>query len=508
MIRLMATLNRREFMAAGAAAAAPPARRPNVLFIMVDEMRWDALHCAGHPVVETPNLDRLASQGVRFANAYTVSPVCSPSRASAFTGRYAHVHGMTINGTCARRGEIYLPTILRHYGYHTSIVGKLHYEPRRFSFGFDEFVSFRGEGPTPERGLNAHLRRKYGSPAPFPSVPGTCPWPDDPLGRDVGVFRHADEDFETEWLTARSIDYLRSRRDKPEPWFLFTSYLKPHSPSVLPQRWFSKYDPDKIPVPQLPPEAKALRAAARNGKRHVIDDERMLRVMSAIYYGAIAEVDACVGRLLDELDRLGMADNSVVLFTADHGNMLGDRARFFKGVMYEGSTHVPLLWRGVRGAAENRGRVEPKIIENTDLAPALLEAAGLPVPAGMQGRSFLRLARGGDPGWKDHCFSQLRNAMVRTPGYKFIDNSLDLSGTMELYDMRNDPRETRNLAAEPAQRERIEDFKRRLSAWRKDRPTPVRIPGLAEPDYSAIPDSEREEIRRRAPDVVAGTVPE
>ena len=316
-------------------------------------MRWDAMSCARHPVVSTPNLDKLASQGTRFANAYTVAPVCSPARATAFTGRYADVHGVTSNGTPANKGEIFLPSMMKHYGYHTAICGKLHYTPHQLGYGFDQFWSFSAEGPTPEIGYTAYLQKKHGSANKWPKVDGTCPWPDDDLGRDVGVFKYPEEDFETNWLTSRSIDYLRARAKEDKPWFLFTSYLKPHSPSVEPQRWFSKYDPNKIPVPPLPPNAKEIRAKFQGqSRRHYLDDEKMLRAISAVYYGAVAHVDEQVGRLLGELERLGMADNTLVLFTADHGNMLGDRGRMFKGIMYEGSTHVPLIWRGPKGAAE------------------------------------------------------------------------------------------------------------------------------------------------------------
>ncbi|MGH9722917.1 MAG: sulfatase family protein, partial [Bryobacteraceae bacterium] len=235
-------ITRRELALGSAGAAAALAqgarRRPNILFVMVDEMRWDAMSCETHPVVATPNLDRLAKQGVRFANAYTVAPVCSPARTCVFTGRYADVHGVIRNAMPANPGEIFLPSILKHYGYHTAIAGKLHYVPREFDFGFDQFWSFTAEGPTPELGYMAYLEKKHGSRSKWPYVKGTCPWPDDPLGRDVGVFLYPEPDFETEWITDRSIDYLRSRREKTEPWFLFTSYLKPHSPSVEPKRYF------------------------------------------------------------------------------------------------------------------------------------------------------------------------------------------------------------------------------------------------------------------------------
>lgn len=497
-------LTRRDFAASLAAAQVQPVaqvvKRPNILFVMVDEMRWDAMSSEKHPVVETPNLDALAKQGVRFTNAYTVAPVCSPSRACTFSGRYADVVGVTSNGIPARDGEVFLPSILKHYGYHTAIAGKLHYTPQRFAYGFDQFWSFTAEGPTPELGHIAHLRKKYGaSAAKWARVDGTCPWPDDPLGRDVGIFRYKEEDFETEWLTDRSIDYLRGRQGKKEPWFLFTSYLKPHSPSVEPERWFKKYDPAAIPVPVLPADIKQRRAAAQGrAKRQLIDDERMLRVMSAAYYGAISHVDHQIGRLLGELDRLGMAGDTLVLFTADHGNMLGDRGRMFKGVMYEGSSHVPLIWRGPKGAAENKGRVESKIVENTDLMPALFEAASIPVPAGVQGRSFLKLARGRDDAWKDRCFSQLSTAMVRAGRYKFIDNSRGLTGSTELYDLRNDPKEERNLAADPKLADLVEHSRRELTAWRAERPKPVSIEGMATPDYSIVAAGERRQAAQRA----------
>lgn len=500
----MSSLTRREFMvaAAGAPAALRAAqRRPNILFVMVDEMRWDAMGCEKHPVVRTPTLDKLAAEGVRFSRAYTVSPVCSPARASAFTGRYAHVHGVTMNGVPAHNGEIFLPSILKHYGYHTAIAGKLHYTPARFGYGFDQFWSFSSEGPTPELGYNEYLRKKHGSPAKFPRKPGTCPWPDDPLGRDVGEFLYPKEDFETEWITDRSIEYLRSRKDKQQPWFLFTSYLKPHSPSVEPEPYFSMYDKANFPIPKLPPNAKEARAAQRDrAKRHWVDDEKMVRVMSSKYFGAITHVDDQLARLFAELRRLGMEDNTLILFTADHGNMLGEKGRWFKGIQYEGSSHVPLLWKGPKGARENGGRVINRVVENTDLLPSILETAGIPIPQGVQGRSFLALARGQDPNWKNRAYSQLRGGMVVDGDWKLIDNSLDGSGEKELYNLAEDPKEERNLARDPRQKERVAELTRLLARWRADRPAPVKIPGMPTPDYAVISEEERQKWIRLAPD--------
>jgi arylsulfatase len=495
-------ISRRDLLLGGSALAAGRAAapsRPNILWLMADEFRHDTMHGAGHPMVRTPNLDRLAREGMRFSTTYTVSPVCSPSRASVFSGRYAHVHGVTTNQVPAHNGEIFLPSMLRHYGYRTAISGKLHFVPRRFDFGFDEFYSFSAEGPAPEKGYQAFLQKKYGSPAKFPIVPGTCPWPDDPLGRDVGVFKHEPRDFETEWIADRSLDFLRSRQGNAQPWFLYTSFLRPHSPSVLPKKYFEMYDPDQVPIFPLPANAHALRQEARGRqKRHLIDDVRMERVMTAMYFGAITNVDDNIGRIFAELERLGMMDNTLILFTADHGNMLGEKARWFKGVEYEGSAHIPLLWRGPKAAPENTGRVESKIIENTDLLPTLLDYIGAPVPDGVQGRSFLKLARGGDPNWKDFCFSHLRDGMVRTPEWKLISNRTE-AGDFELYDMRRDPHEERNLASEPRHRALIADLNSRMQRCLADSPAPVKIAGMGTPPYAFISDKERKELIGAAP---------
>ena len=471
-------------MAAVGAGAAAAAKRPNILFVMVDEMRWDVMGCAGHPMVKTPNLDRLAQQGVRFHSCYTVSPVCSPARASAFSGRHAHVHGVTTNGMPAHTGEIFLPSILQHYGYHTAICGKLHFRPVQEAYGFDEFYSFSAEGPTPEKGHTAYLRDKHQG-GKWAAAPETRPWPDHPLGKDVGRFLYPKEDFETEWLTQRSIDYLRSRQGKPQPWFLYTSYLKPHSPSVEPEPYFSMYDPAKVPVPKLP----EVRPLSADDERHEMHDVEMQRRMTALYFGAVTHVDAEIGRLLGELDKLGMTGNTLIVFTADHGNMLGDRGRWFKGVHYDGSARIPLLWRGVNGP---KGRVVNTPVDNTDLLPSLLESAGLPVPAGVQGKSFLKLAAGADPGWKPRVFSQLNSGMVVEGDWKLIDQSLDGSGPFELYDRRHDPREERNLAA--AQPARLAALRKQLAEFRAERPAPMRIAGMPLPAYAKITEEQRSKI--------------
>ena len=317
------------------------------------------------------------------------------------------------------------------------------------------------------------------------------------MGRDVGQFKYAEEDFETDWITTRSLEYLRSRKDKQEPWFLFTSYLKPHSPSVEPEPYFNMYDPKAMPIPKLPPDAKEVRASKKGqARRHFVDDPEMMRVMTAKYFGAITHVDTHVGKMLAELESLGMADNTLVLFTADHGNMLGDKGRWFKGVQYEGSSHVPLLWRAPRN---RKSSVVDQVVENTDLVPSILETAGIPVPAGVQGKSFLKLAAGADPNWKNCCFSQLNMGMLLEGKWKLIDNSLDGSGPFELYDLGSDPKEDRNLAADAKQQKRVAAMLKKLAVWRGERPAPVTIAGMSTPAYAQVSAEERKKAIEAAP---------
>jgi arylsulfatase A-like enzyme len=227
----------------------------------------------------------------------------------------------------------------------------------------------------------------------------------------------------------------------------------------------------------------------------------MVRVMTSKYFGAIHHIDWAVGKLLRELDTLGMAGNTLVLFTADHGNMLGERGRWFKDLQYEGSARVPLIWRGPNGSKENGGRLVTKPVDNTDLLPSILDAVGLPIPPGVQGRSFVPLARGTNTDWKRYSFSQLKSGMLLDGNWKLIDNSLDGTGTCELYDLRNDPREGRDLARDARQRERIAQYRRELASWRADRPAPVKITGMSTPDYAHISAEEREKTRAEAPEL-------
>lgn len=476
-------------------AAEPP--RPNILLICTDEMRWDVMGCAGHPMVKTPNLDKLAAGATRYAVAYTPGPICMPSRRSLFTGRYPHVHGVTNNGRqcLANDGEVDLPTLLKHYGYTTGLAGKLHFAPPENDWSFDSFWSFGNEGPHKLRTYPQYVNEKYGGQALRP-VPGSQPYPNDPLGRDLGRVKIAKEDYQTYWITDRSIDFLHEQKATGKPFFFFTSYKEPHSPYCECEPYASMYDPAKINPPPIPGwVTRARKDAIANNEagpsRHLIDDPAMEKALTAAYYGHMTNVDDNVGRLLAEVERLGLTDNTIVAFTSDHGNMLGDLGRWFKGVMYEGSSRIPLMVRAParspHAAAFNRGKVVNEIVENIDVLPTLFEMIGLPIPAGVQGRSLIALTSGKAEGWKNRAFAERTTMMVRDGRYKLIRNrhpdAASGSGAYELYDLETDPKEEHDLAAAPEQRDRVKRLAALLDAWQKDRPPPIRVEGLTPPKH-------------------------
>ncbi|MDE2816890.1 MAG: sulfatase-like hydrolase/transferase [Chloroflexota bacterium] len=484
-------------------------RQPNVLIIMTDQMRWDLLSCAGHPICQTPVLDGLAERGVRFANFYTAAPICTPARYSIFNGRHVHVHDGWWNGLPTRDGEVFLPSIMQHYGYATAIAGKLHFDSKEHAFGFDDFRTFRSEGPTPERGYEAYLKNKYGELNRDRIEDGTCPWPDDPHGRGVGLFADPPEDLDTPWITRQTLEALDLLEQSGKPWFLFASYHDPHSPFVEPEPYYSMYDRESITLPDIPPETGALRRDARGTQEvnHLIDDTEMLREITAIYYAATTHVDHDIGIVLAELDRRGLTENTIIIFMSDHGDMMGDHGRMYKQVMYEGASHVPLIVQTPEHVfpALTPGRVVDEVTGHVDILPTVLDLCGLPVPQGVQGRSLAPLCAGDTAGWPNEAFSWMlgvphtrqeaymlgRKRMLRTPRYKLIDNGADFSTRWELFDMSDDPGEMHNLADDSAHTSALKAMAARLDEWEAEMPPLVKIPGMPTPSYSYISEDRR-----------------
>ncbi|MBI2298228.1 MAG: sulfatase-like hydrolase/transferase [Armatimonadetes bacterium] len=448
-------------------------RRPNVVLCLCDQHRAFETGCYGNTVIRTPHLDRLAAEGVRFETAVTNAPVCMAARSVVLSGQYNRTctGGVTNVAFQGRPGEHSmpeypergrphlpdptLPELLRAQGYRTAAIGKWHIHSWPDEVGFDDFVV-----PRVHHCHSGQSFTRNGGPEFVP--PG---W---------------SVDFEVDEVE----QLLAARSGDSEPFFLYYNLSPPHCPVAdMPDEYLTMYAPDEIPLrpnvdlsQPLPNQDywfKVYRYDFRHYMLHLpyadqLPDGYDLRWLIAEYYGMTTWMDAAVGRMLDALDRHGLAENTVVLFTSDHGDNLGSLGRVQKMSANEESIRVPMLLRYPAGLAPAVAREGvPSLV---DVAPTLLELAGVDVPPHMAGQSLLPAARGGRLE-RDHAFIEIGKSLaVRTPE-RLCCLGRDASGDLapqpsELFDLAADPYELRNLAAEDDGGELVE----RLHAW--DRATP------------------------------------
>lgn len=473
----------------------PPQTRPNIVFIMTDQHRWDCVGANGNELIETSHLDELAAGGANFTHAFVQAPVCVPSRVSFFTGRYPHSHRNRVNYTPLSASETLMQARLYEAGYVTASVGKLHLHPPTVQearrSGFD-FVELHDGVPSLDRFSDyAQWRQQHD---PNADLPYRAYAKDVPAGENP--FRAAIDDqySDTTWVGSRTCHYLRRLADSGKPFFLFSSFWKPHSPYEVCEPFDALYNDVTIPLP--PPTTLAdikhlplpLQKLILRGRPVYDTDRERLQWIYRSYYGAISHVDREVGRILDALEATGQADNTIVVFSSDHGDQLLEHGLMGKNCFFEASVRVPLMIR-------LPGRVKPRqhdeLVEAIDVLPTLFELAGLPEPYESQGRSLVPLiCENGERynareavfsenvipevitgGSLDFFFEKNRgikgirhpdSKMVRTRRWKF---NYYPEGYAELYDLQNDPHETRNLHGE-ADYEQIEDGLRdRLLKW-------------------------------------------
>ncbi len=427
------------------------AQRPNVLFILCDDLRWNAMSCAGHPALKTPNIDRLAGEGVRFANAFCTTSLCSPSRASILTGCYAHSHGVRDNFTELPASRIHWPMRLREAGYETAYVGKWHMgedndQPRP---GFDYFATHKGQGKYFGTEWNLHGA-------------GAKPIP--------GYYTTVVTDLALEWL----------RRDHGgKPWVMCVGHKAPHSFYTPEEKYAQVFDAVRVPYPDTAfhlagkPAWIQERLYTWHGIygplfewRKKFPDDRPAAVkdfenMVHGYWGTILSVDDSVGRLIQFLEATRQLEHTVVVFMGDNGLLEGEHGMVDKRTAHDPSLRIPLL---VRFPALARGKVIRQQALTIDVAPSLLELCGAPPLADIQGRSWVNLVHQGDPAWRKAWFYEYNYEKqfpytpnvraVRTDRWKYIhyphgDGSPDRH-LAELYDLQNDPEERHNLAADGA----------------------------------------------------------
>jgi N-acetylglucosamine-6-sulfatase len=418
-------------------------RPKNVIFVLVDDLRHDALGFMGHPWLETPNLDALARGGVHLRNAFVTTSLCSPSRASILTGQYAHRHRVVDNNNPVPPGTTFFPQYLQKAGYATAFIGKWHMggasdAPQP---GFDRWVSFRGQG--------TYLPGKNGLNVDGKAVP--------------------QRGYITDELTEYAIDWLK-QRPPDRPFFLYLSHKAVHSDFVPADRHKGRYRDKPFVAPKTMAETpendegKPMWVRNQRNSWHGVDFPYHSGLDIAEYYRRYGEtllaVDESVGRVMALLRDRGLLDSTIVMFMGDNGFAFGEHGLIDKRTAYEESMRVPLLMSG--GGLPAGAKVD-EVVANIDIAPTILEAAGVQAPA-MDGRSFLPRARGQTIPWRDTLLYEYyweRNfphtpAMhaMRGSRFKYI-RYYGLWDTDELYDLQADPLETRNLIRDPAHRETV-----------------------------------------------------
>jgi arylsulfatase A-like enzyme len=436
-----------DFALAGVGAG----QRPNLLFVYTDDQRYDAMSVVQReqgdkgrfPWLTTPNMDRLAAEGVRFRNAFVSESLCAPSRAVNLTGLYNHLNGVASNFRPFPTNNVTHATLLRAAGYTTAYIGKWHMGSQRERPGFDHHASFIG-----------HARY----------------WDPDFVvdGADTPTKGWID-DLTTDYALA----FLRKQKGAVKPWSMVVGFKSPHGPFDPPERAKRRFEGEQAravpnlatPVPYLGGEKKRAEAAPD-----------VVRPTNLNYFRCISGADDCLGRLLDALDELGLAGNTVVIYTSDNGFYLGEHGLGDKRSAYDESLRVPFIVRDPTLETAGRGRVVDEMVLNLDLAQSLLDYAGVPAPTAMQGRSWRPLLSGKADGWRRSWFyeyfaeRQMNSRVPDITAVRTTDAKLVLypghPDWSELFDLQADPYETRNLFGDPAHaalRTRLEAEHARLS---------------------------------------------
>jgi arylsulfatase A-like enzyme len=494
------------------------ARVRNVLFLMCDQLRWDYLSSYGHPTLQTPNLDALAERGVRFTNAFVQSPSCGPSRMSFYTGRYVNSHRSFANFVPLPVDELTIGDYLRPLGIQAVLEGKTHVEPNFAALnrlGVD-FTSASGRmacaggfverdrhdgvlaDPTSDEALSnqyARFLREHG-------YHSENPWLDfansaqSPAGEPLSGWslRHArlparvkEEHSETAYTTQRGIDFIRAQGDSP--WFLHLSYIKPHWPYVAPAPYHAVYNAGHV-IPARRNDAELdqphplyasylKHAASRTFSRH-----KTRETVIPVYMGLIKQIDDQLGKLFEFLDRSGRMGDTLIVFTSDHGDYLGDHFLGEKELYHDCVNRIPLIVYDPDARSDStRGTACSSLVESIDILPTCLNALGLAPPSDtLEGRSLLPILESGETtGWRDRVYCEFdysfrgetRRELGRSPKhcatftirtqewkYVHVDGFRPI-----LFDLRNDPDEFHDLGADPNYEPVCRDFQSDLFCW-------------------------------------------
>lgn len=491
-------MNRRDFLRSAAMttavsmsgkvhASGKQAKKPNVLILMSDQHKRSCMGAYGDKVAKTPNLDRLAETGVRFTNAYCTNPVCTPSRASVMTGLYSH------NNEAQDNSSPYDPehkTIAHHFnaaGYMTGLIGKMHWVDGQ-SHGFEYRLEFNDwfQYLGPKTQLYADELSRANSGSGLPEVEDLWagvgdPWTghthlDDRKG-PVAVGRVSlleERDHFDEFVARESVKFIRRFGTSDRPFLLVTSFLKPHDPFMPAERFAKMFRPEDMTLPdswgkadksKLPKEVVSMIEVNRPTPE--LSDPAEAKKRMALYYANLAQMDDCLGQVVQAVKDCGLDNDTIICYFPDHGEMLGELGLWQKFEFYEGSCGVPLLIRVPGGATG----VCDTPVSLVSICTTAADLAGVPLLAPNDGASLRpwvqnpREPRSYGPVYAEYGLkSNEPKAMIREGDWKF---SYWLHDIPELYNLKTDPQELHNLASEPEHRERVEDMRRRLVAWHK-----------------------------------------
>jgi arylsulfatase A-like enzyme len=470
--------------------------KPNILLIMCDQFRFDRLGFMGDRVIQTPNLDALAQEGIYFTNAYCPSPVCSPSRAALKTGLFPPGNGVVTNWV-PFKGKVdgltsienyLLPERLKNRGYETGMVGKLHFVPPEDSFGFD----FKALHDAPYsvyahddqhsdyiRWLKDRYFKESGKDIVAVFDRDESYYPDSIYPFIMGSGWRTDEQHDIPWTVSESIKFLEDHSGE-KPFFLFTSFFGPHQPYLAPSPWDTLYNPEDI---DLDPRFDArlenspifqLNQGKLAGKLRAEWDLHVYKEVIAAYYGQISMIDLYLGKLFDILKEKNLWENTWIVFLADHGDFNGAYGIFFKGEMYDVSAKIPFIIKPAKGQWIPGKSVVP--VNSIDIYGTILDIAGdtgwrnLPL---MESKSLLPLLRNGNTMRENEKIYSIIGSeptsnlcMLREGPLKIIRKSIkDQPALYELYDLDSDPYEIQNVSGKPEYREAELTLRKEIDAW-------------------------------------------
>jgi len=446
-------------IASPAFAQQAPSRRPNVLLIMADDLN-DDMGTFGHKIVKTPNLDRLAARGVRFERAYTQFPLCSPSRVSLLTGLRpdtTKIYELQTNFRTILPDAVTLPQMFKRNGYVAARVGKIYHYGNPGDIGtsgLDDPASW--DLVVNPRGVDKDEETKLTNLTPARG-----------LGSALAYYAsRASDDEHTDGKVASEVIALLEK-NKDRPFFIGAGFYRPHCPFIAPKKYFDMYPLDRIAAPKWSPAdvQKVPVPAWFTMPPNWNVSEDGVRATIQAYYASISFLDANVGRVLDALDRLGLAQNTVVVFISDHGYLLGERGQWMKQMLFERSARAPLIVAGAGVGA--KGQASQRMVEFVDLYPTLADLTGLKPPSGLHGRSLTPLLKDPRAAWNHPAVTQVRRGnpangffmgySVRTEQWRYTEWDDGKQG-IELYDEVADPAELRNLAADPSRAKTVAEM--------------------------------------------------